>query len=183
MITIFFIAMSLSFDSFATAVSIAIKNKKHTIKIGLTLAFVFALFQGVMSYLGYVIGVGLAPVIAHIDHWVAFVLLAGIGIRFIFEAFEKDDNKNIQHLNWKVIILLGLATSIDALVVGVTFAFMSIQIFSSLIIISFVTFILTFLGYWIGKGLSGVDSKKVEIFGGIILTGIGVKILLEHVLF
>ena len=145
------------------------------------MAVIFAIFQTIMPALGYMVGYGLRIYISHIDHWIAFALLLGIGIRFIQEA--NTPNKTIHTKNWKVLCLLGIATSIDALVVGVTFAFMDVSILLAITIIGIATFIISFLGYEFGRRLCNFNSKKIEIIGGIILITIGVKILITHLFF
>jgi len=185
MITTILIAISLSFDSFATAASLAIKNKKNSLAVALVVSLVFGIFQSIMPFVGYTIGISLKSVISHIDHWVAFIFLSGVGIKFIVESLQKNncDNKKITEINWKIILLLGLATSIDALVVGITFAFINLDIITSIIWIGSTTFIITLLGYYLGKKLSCLNSKKIEILGGLILIIIGLKILLTHIFF
>src|SRR3989339_525729 len=162
MITIFLIAISLSFDSLATSMSLAIKNK-YTLRFAVIISIVFGLFQGFMSLLGYVIGSGLELVISRIDHWVAFILLSGVGVKFIFESFEKQDCKKTRYLDWKTICFLGIATSIDALIVGISLAFMQMNILTTIIIIGTITFFMAMLGFILGKKLSCHNSTKIEM--------------------
>jgi len=144
-------------------------------------AIIFAFFQTIMPALGYMLGYGLRVYISHIDHWIAFALLLGIGIKFIQEA--NAPNKNIHTKNWKVLCLLGIATSIDALVVGTTFSFVDISILLAITIIGITTFIISFLGYEFGGHLCNFNNKKIKILSGIILIVIGTKILLTHLFF
>lgn len=183
MITILLIALSLSLDSFATSVSLGIKDKKHALEIALLIAMVFGVCQSAMTGTGYFFGFAVKNIINQFDHWVAFILLTGVGIKFIAESFEKAEEAAIKHIDWKMIILLGFATSVDALVVGVTFAFIKIDIILSLAIIGLITFLLSMLGYKLGKKFHHLNSKKIESFGGFILIMIGLKILLTHLFF
>jgi putative Mn2+ efflux pump MntP len=182
MITPLLLAISLSFDSFAVAVGTAIKEKHHSIKKAFEISVTFGIFQGLMPVIGNYIGEGLKLILASFDHWIAFFLLSGIGIRFIIEAFKKDDNI-VKKINWKILMILGIATSIDALVAGIAFSFMKINIITTALTIAFVTFIITIFGYNVGKKLNYSNVKKFEILGGVILIGIGIKILVEHILF
>lgn len=183
MITILLIALSLSLDSFATSVSLGIKNKKHALEIALLIAITFGLCQSLMTGLGYFIGTAVKNFIIQIDHWIAFLLLTGVGLKFIFESFEESDETIIKNIDWRMILLLGIATSIDAMVVGITFAFININIFLSFIVIGLITFLLSLLGYKIGKKFHHLNSKKLESFGGFILIMIGLKILIVHLFF
>lgn len=183
MITIFLIALSLSLDCFATSVSLGIKNKKHAWEIALLIALSFGLFQSAMTLIGYLIGFTVKDFIIQIDHWVAFVLLTGVGIKFITESFEKSEETVIKHIDWKMIIILSIATSIDALVVGITFAFIDIRLILSFVVIGLVTVLMSLLGYKIGKRFHHLNSKKLESFGGFILIAIGLKILISHLFF
>jgi len=185
MITTILIAVSLSFDSFATSASIAIKNKRNSLVTALVVSSVFGIFQSIMPLIGYAIGISLKSIISQVDHWVAFILLSGVGVKFIVESFEKNGctDKNIKNINWKITLLLGAATSMDALVVGITFAFISLNIITSVIWIGLVTFFITLLGYYLGKRLSCLNNRKIEILGGLILIIIGLKILLTHIFF
>lgn len=183
MITILFIALSLSLDSFVTSVSLGIKNKKHALEIAILIALTFGLCQSLMTATGYFIGFAVKNLISQIDHWVAFFLLTGVGLKFIFESFEESDKTVIKNMDWKMILILGIATSIDAMAVGVTFAFIDINIILSLITIGIITFLLSLLGYKIGKKFHHLNSKKLESFGGFILIMIGLKILISHLFF
>jgi len=181
MLTIFLIAISLSFDSFAAAISLSCQEKKYCIITALKISGIFAITQTVMPAIGFLVGTELSRFITEIDHWIAFALLLGIGIKFIREAFK--EKKEILSKNWKVIVLLGIATSVDAFVVGVTFAFVTIPILLSLLIIGLTTFVISLLGCQFGGHLRNINQKKIEILGGIILIAIGTKILLTHLFF
>lgn len=182
MIIIFLIALSLSFDSFAVSTSISLRHGKHKIQKYLLLALIFALFQGLMPMFGFILGSGLKSFISNFDHWIAFVLLAGVGIEFIVNSFSNKEEE-IKKINFKIMVLLGLTTSIDALVVGITFAFMNINLFLAFVIITLVTFLISLFGCFCGMKFCYLKSKRLEIFGGIILIAIGLKILLTHLFF
>ena len=179
MFTIFLIALSLSIDSFVTAGSLSLKHNKNFWLMSLWIASVFAFFQSLMPLLGFLLGKQFVIYVQDFDHWLAFVLLLLIGIKFIMEAFATEDKK-IKNITFKILVTLGIATSIDALVVGLTFAFIEINLFLALSIIAIVTFIISLLGCALGKKLSHKFGKKIEVLAGIALILIGVKILVTH---
>jgi len=179
MFTIFLIALSLSIDSFITAGSLSLKHNKNFWLMSLWIASVFAFFQTLMPLLGFLLGKQFVIYVQEFDHWIAFILLLIVGSKFIFEALSSDDKK-IKKLSWKVLATLGVATSIDALVVGLTFAFMEINLFLALVIIAVVTFIISILGCYLGKKLSHKFGSEIEILAGIVLIMIGAKILFTH---
>ncbi|HAT03179.1 MAG TPA: hypothetical protein DCS29_00165 [Candidatus Magasanikbacteria bacterium] len=181
MLTLFLIALSLSFDSFATSVGLSCKDDKHRLATAFKISAIFAIFQTAMPIFGFLIGSGLERLISHIDHWIAFFLLLGVGVRFIQEAYK--ENKIIHAKNWKILALLGLATSIDAFVIGITFAFIDISLAHALLIIFFTTLGISFFGYECGRRICLLKSRKIEIIGGVILIAIGTKILLTHLFF
>lgn len=178
--TILFIALGLSLDCFAVSITsgIAIKNLKinHALKI----ALFFGLFQAVMPVIGWLAGLGLKGFVSRFDHWVAFCLLSIVGLKIIYEARGIDSEKVTNPLNIYVLLMLSVATSIDALAIGLTFAFLKISIASPVIIIGTITFLLSFLGIFIGNKIGHFFEEKIEIIAGFILIGIGIKILLEH---
>jgi len=144
---------------------------------------ILAFFQSVMPLIGWFGGVQIEEYIVNFDHWLAFGLLAILGIKMILETFKDEEEKTFNPLLLSVVIGMGLATSIDALVVGISLAFLNINIFISIAIIGFITFFVSMIGMLLGKNATGAIGKKFEIFGGIILIGIGVKILMEHLYF
>lgn len=175
------IAISLALDAFAVAVTCGIKVKKARLKHALTIGLFFGSFQGIMPILGWLGGSTFRNFIAGIDHWVAFSLLFLIGIHMIYESMKVEHKKrDIYALGLGVLLLLSLATSIDALAVGVGFAFLDVAILRTGLIIGVVTFFLTFFGYYVGRRLGVFLENRVRILGGMILISIGVKILVEH---
>ncbi|CBK89104.1 Predicted membrane protein [Faecalitalea cylindroides T2-87] len=181
LLSLIFTGIGLAMD--ASAVSIAKgmslpneKNKNYALKLGLA----FGIFQGLMPLIGYLAGSTFSGYIQSVDHWVAFILLALIGLNMIKESREEKENEEVSDLSLKVILLLAIATSIDALAVGVSFAFLKVNIMLACSIIAIVTFILSFICVMVGKRLGSLFQKYAEIFGGIILMMIGAKILIEH---
>lgn len=169
-------------DAFAVSIvsGVTIKNLKtrHAFKI----AMFFGLFQAIMPILGFYLGLSLKNVISNIDHWVAFTLLFCIGTKMIYESFKLKTESRRNPLNIYILFILSIATSIDAFVIGITFAFLKISIFTPVIIIGAVTFALSFLGCFLGKRIGHFFESKIEALGGIILIIIGSKILIEHLI-
>lgn len=163
-------------DAFAVAISKGLsmkKSYKKSIKVGLYFGF----FQGLMPLIGYFLGFSFENIVTRIDHYIAFTLLTILGLSMILENNEQEmDNK----LDIKSMLLLSIATSIDALAVGVTFAFLSVNILKATITIAIITFIICFVGVLIGNKFGKFLKNKAQIFGGIILIITGIKILLEH---
>jgi putative Mn2+ efflux pump MntP len=182
-ITILLIAIGLSFDTFAVSVSTGLAITKirfwQAVKIAITLAF----FQALMPFFGWLFGKQVEHLISNYDHWIAFGLLLILGIRMIYESFKKDEvDKSFNPLNSTVLIGMAVATSIDALVVGVSFAFINMNIYWSVFLIGAVTFLVAMTGILFGKKVGGNHGKRMEIIGGLILIGIGVKILISHLI-
>ena len=180
-VEIIFIAIGLAMDAFAVSVCKGLSMKKMSWKKAIIIAFYFGIFQALMPIIGYALGIGFEESIKFIDHWIAFGLLAFIGGNMIKEALSKDedDNQN-DDVNFKTMVVLAVATSIDALAVGVTFAFLNVNLIFAISIIGVLTFIISLLGVKIGNVFGDKFEKKAELAGGIILILIGLKILLEH---
>lgn len=182
-IEIFFIGVGLAMDAFSVSVCKGLSMKKLDIKKALIIAIYFGVFQGIMPLIGYFLGSTFESLISEIDHWIAFALLEFIGINMIREAFG-DENKNANDkVDFKTMIILAVATSIDALTVGVTFAFFNVNILLAAFIIAIVTFALSLVGVKIGNRFGNKYESKAEIMGGIILAFMGLKILIEHLFF
>ncbi len=177
---IIFIAVGLAMDAFAVAICKGLSMKKIDYKKAIIIALYFGLFQTLMPVLGYFLGSSFTNVVEKIDHWIAFILLSIIGINMIKESTSKEEEKRNDKVDIKTMLLLAIATSIDALAVGITFAFFKVNILLSVIIIGIITFIISFLGVIIGNKFGDKFQNKAELFGGIILILIGLKILLEH---
>jgi manganese efflux pump family protein len=181
-ITLLFIAVGLSMDAFAVSVTSGIIIKKNRLNSAVKIAFLFGLFQAIMPVIGWAAGLSLRTLIQTFDHWLAFVLLAFIGGKMIYESFhEKENKKDIERLHFYSFLLLAIATSIDALVVGVSFAFLNFAILIPILVIGLITFLFSFAGFFIGNKIGHFFENKIEIVGGVILIGIGIKILVEHI--
>ncbi|HOW28588.1 MAG TPA: manganese efflux pump MntP family protein [Elusimicrobiota bacterium] len=181
LLTTLLIAIGLSMDAFAVAVASGIALNNLKTKDALTIATSFGLFQAVMPVLGWWTGLSLRQFISGIDHWIAFGLLSAIGVKMIYEATRLDDDeKPMSSLRFRVLLLLAIATSIDALAVGLSFAFLHVPIIAPSLIIGAVTFVLSFAGVYLGRRVGHLFENKIEILGGLILIGIGLKILLQH---
>jgi manganese efflux pump family protein len=139
----------------------------------------FAIFHVLMLSLGWYGGLGLKSVISGVDHWIAFLLLGLVGGKIIYEAV-KGKHETIPSMSLAAILVLSLATSIDALVIGVSFAFLEFEPVTSILFLGFTVFLASWLGIFLGKKLGHVFSKKANIIGGVILIFLGVKILIEH---
>lgn len=174
------LAVALAMDSVAVSIAIGSKYKELLLSKILVIAAVFGLFQGVMPLAGYLIGISFAGYVQAYDHWIAFVLLAGLGGKMLYEAYQDEFDEEVTDLSTKTLITLAVATSIDAMAVGVTFAFLQTDIYFASAIIALVTFVLCFGAVTIGKKLGSLLESKAEILGGLILIGLGCKILLEH---
>lgn len=174
------IAIALSMDAFAVAVckGLSIKNinYKHAIVIGCF----FGGFQALMPFIGYTLGIQFEHYITAIDHWIAFALLSLIGINMIRESRECDCDNSDPSFNLKNITVLAFATSVDALAVGVTFAFLRVDVIPVIFIIGIITFICSFIGVRLGNMFGVLFKSKAEFAGGLILIIMGTKILLEH---
>ena len=178
-IELLLIAVGLSMDAFAVSVCKGLSVKKVGVKHAALAGLYFGGFQFLMPVIGYLLGFRFESVIENIDHWVAFVLLAFIGGNMIKESFGKAEELN-DDFSVKTMLLMAIATSIDALAVGITFAFLEVQILPAAGLIGVTTFLLSFAGIYIGNVFGARYKSKAELAGGIILVLIGLKILLEH---
>ena len=184
LIELFILAVGLSMDAFAVAVCKGLSMKKITFKKAAIVGAYFGIFQAGMPLIGYLLGTQFQEKISAWDHWIAFILLGLIGFNMIKESFEKEDcdeDKEMQaSLSFKNMSVLAIATSIDALAVGVMFAFIKVNIVSAVSFIGVVTFTLSMVGVKIGNLFGMKYKSKAELAGGCILVLMGVKILLEH---
>ena len=183
LIELFLIAVGLSMDAFAVSVCKGLAMPKCTFKKAAIVGLWFGGFQALMPAIGYILGAQFQEAIASIDHWIAFVLLALIGGNMIHEALDNDEEEADASLNVKTMFLLAVATSIDALAIGITFAFLKVSIIPAVCFIGIVTFIISFAGVKIGNVFGARYKNKAEIVGGVILILLGLKILLEHLVF
>lgn len=185
---IMLIALGLAMDAFAVSVAngVIIREVKisHAIRFGLY----FGIFQFAMPLIGWLIGMTFVDYIAVIDHWVAFVLLSFIGVNMLMDALAKDKNPielrhNSEIMKWQNMTMMAIATSIDALAVGISFAVIYTDIIVSAVIIGVIAFIMSMLGVLLGKSLGRLFRRGAEIVGGLILIIIGTKILIEHLIY
>lgn len=178
------IGVGLSMDAFAVSICKGLSMKKINVRYALVLALFFGGFQALMPTLGWLLGSQFQQYITAIDHWIAFVLLAFIGGKMIVDVIrEKDEEVNPDEkveIDLKEFFMLAVATSIDALAVGITFAFLQVAIAPSVCLIGCITFCFTMAGVWIGHIFGSRFEKISTLIGGVILIVIGLKILLEH---
>lgn len=176
---LFFIAVGLSMDALAVSICKGLSVKKVCPRHALTVGIYFGGFQAVMPVIGYLLGVRFQSLIVSVDHWIAFVLLALIGANMIREARSQDGNLN-DDFGFRTMLPLAVATSIDALAIGVTFAFLKVNIVTAVSFIGVTTFVLSALGVKVGNVFGCKFKSKAEMFGGIVLILMGAKILFEH---
>lgn len=176
------LALGLAMDAFAVSVCKGLAMKKLSIKNACIIGLWFGGFQALMPVIGYLLGVNFKEYIVSIDHWIAFILLGVIGVNMIKESLEhgEDDEKADDSIAVKTMFLLAVATSIDALAVGITFAFLSVNITYAVSFIGVITFVLSVIGVGLGHIFGAKYKSKAEFVGGLILVLLGVKILLEH---
>lgn len=179
-LTLFILAVGLSMDAFAVAVCKGLAMGKMAWRKAAIVGLWFGGFQALMPAVGYLLGEQFKDKITSIDHWIAFFLLGLIGINMVREAYGKEEAEEDDSLGVKEMFVLAVATSIDALAVGVTFAFLSVNIFSAVTFIGTVTFALSMVGVKAGNAFGIKYKAKAELAGGVILIFLGVKILLEH---
>src|SRR5512133_16433 len=180
-LTLLLLALGLCFDTLAVSISSGLVLNRIDFFNAMKIAFSMAFFQGMMPVIGWLAGSGVNNYIMDYDHWIAFGLLTFIGLRMVYESLKPaEEKKPFNPLNPKVLITISIATSIDALVVGFTLAFVEVNILWAGFIIGAVTFIASMLGILFGKKTGERFGKRLEILGGIILLLIGLKILLEH---
>jgi putative Mn2+ efflux pump MntP len=183
-LTFLFIGIGLSFDSFAVSVSWGMMKKEILFNQAVPIAFSLAFFQTLFPVLGWIAGTTIHDFIYFLDHWIAFILLASIGVKMIIEGKRPSGpEKNFDPFRLKIVLGLSVATSIDALVVGFSFGFLDTPIFFLAGIIGCVTFVASMLGMLFGKNIPARLGSQSLIIGGIILIAIGTKILAEHIWF
>lgn len=180
LIELVILALGLAMDAFAVSICKGLSIRHLTLKNCLIAGIYFGLFQAGMPLIGYFLGSQFSNSITQIDHWLAFILLGGIGLNMIKESFDKDVESCDDSQDFKTMVLLAIATSIDALAVGITFAFLNVQIVPAVSHIGIITFVLSCVGVKIGNVFGQKYKSKAEFAGGIILILIGTKILLEH---
>lgn len=174
------IGIGLAMDAFAVSICKGLSMNKLDWKKAIIIALYFGIFQALMPIIGYLLGATFQDLVTSIDHWIVFVLLSIIGGNMIKESFDDEVEKRNDSVDFKTMIVLAIATSIDALAVGITFAFLKANIALSVIFIGIITFLISLFGVKIGNKFGDKFQNKAELIGGIILILIGLKILLEH---
>lgn len=179
---LFLIALGVSADAFAVALGKGLHMKTFSLRHAVVIALTFGVFQAVMPVLGWLLGTQLADSITSIDHWIAFGLLVLIGGKMLWEAFSshEDTEKDTDALDLRELLVLAVATSIDALAVGISFAFLAVSIGPAVALIGATTAVATFVGVVLGRRMGARFGAPAEIAGGLILCFIGLRILLDH---
>ncbi|HAH72771.1 MAG TPA: hypothetical protein DCM09_06490 [Butyricimonas virosa] len=175
------IAVGLSMDAFAVSICKGLNMRRMNYRHAGIIALFFGVFQALMPAIGWFLGKQFESYITSVDHWIAFILLGFLGGKMIYESFREEET-TISSFSTKTLLTLGVATSIDALAVGVSMAFLKTSIYFPAFIIGFVTFSLSLIGVICGYRFGKIKGINVELFGGIILIGIGIKILIEHLM-
>lgn len=179
-IELIILSIGLAMDAFAVAVCKGLSMSKMNWNKGLIIGAYFGIFQALMPSIGYLLGVNFQEQIVSVDHWIAFILLGVIGLNMIKEAVSKETEKANDSIKFKDMLILAIATSIDALAVGITFAFLKVNVGLAISLIGIITFAISVAGVKIGNVFGCKYEKKAELAGGIILVLLGAKILLEH---
>ena len=174
------IAIGLAMDAFAVSICKGLSMKKMSWKKAIIIGGYFGAFQGLMPVIGYFLGTSFERFVTKIDHWIAFGLLGFIGINMLKEAFGNETENCNDNVDLKTMVVLAIATSIDALAVGITFAFLKTNIVLASLIIAIITFAVCIIGVKIGNKFGDKYERKAETVGGLILIFMGIKILLEH---
>jgi len=182
MFEVLLLSFALSMDAFAVAIGLGVKAKKFDVLLALKIALFFGIFQGVMPLFGYLASIGLGSFIESVDHWIAFGLLSLIGGKMLYDSFGENTEDEISILTNKVLLMLSIATSIDAMAAGFTLELMSLNPFISMLLIGIITLFFSFIGVYIGTRGGEFLESKAEKLGGVVLILIGLKILIEHTL-
>ena len=177
------LAIGLCMDSFAVSLTSGVLMPCFSIKKTCKFAFIMAVFQGVMPVIGWLLGLGFRDYIEAYDHWVAFGLLLFLGGRMVYEGLQHKENDHFDPCNTRTVVGLAIATSIDALAVGISLSFLRVDMLESALVIALTTFVFSMGGLYVGKYIGSKLQKGAEILGGIILILIGVKICVEHLYF
>jgi putative Mn2+ efflux pump MntP len=180
LLTLLTLAVGLAMDAFAVSICKGLAMREKVLKKGIIVGLWFGGFQALMPTIGFFLGTQFKDQITSIDHWIAFVLLGLIGINMVKEALSNDEEQADDSIAVKEMFMLAVATSIDALAVGITFAFLNVHIVSAAVMIGVCTFLISFVGVKIGNIFGTKYKSKAELAGGIILILLGFKILFEH---
>ncbi len=181
-IEIFFLAVGLAFDAFAVSIGCASCGQLDDKRSAFRLAFHFGIFQALMPIAGWLVGAGVNVYVETFDHWIAFILLLYVGVKMVSESMKKEEDRLLQNPSkGRMLVILSVATSIDALVVGFSLALIRIDIFYPAAIIGIVTASLSLIGIGLGARLGKKIGRKMEFIGGLIIISIGLKILYTHI--
>lgn len=180
LIELVLLSISLGMDAFAVSVCKGISMKKMDWKKAGIIGLYFGGFQAGMPVIGYFFGKSFVNIISGVDHWIAFVLLALIGGNMIKESFDKDDKNKNDDISFKTMLILAIATSIDALTIGITFSFLNVNLILAITLIGIITLCMSVVGTKIGNEFGDKYDRWAELAGGIILILLGIKILMEH---
>jgi putative Mn2+ efflux pump MntP len=167
-------------DCLAVSISCSVIKKEIRFFEALKIGIFFGFFQGMMPVIGWLLGLSFKDYILAFDHWMAFGILGLIGLKMVIESFKKTEKKDLEITNIWLILTLSIATSIDALMIGVSFAFLEVSMLKTVVIIGGVTLFISMVGFRMGKSLGSVFGRRAELVGGLVLIGIGTKILIEH---
>jgi manganese efflux pump family protein len=182
LLEIILISIGLAMDCLAVSISCSIIKKEIRFFEALKIGLFFGFFQGLMPVIGWLLGLSFKDYILAFDHWIAFGILGFIGVKMIIESLKKSDKKELEITSLWLILNLSIATSIDALMIGVSFAFLQVSLLKTVIIIGGVTLFISMVGFRLGKSLGSVFGRSAELVGGVVLIGIGLKILIEHLI-
>lgn len=177
---IILVGIGLAMDAFAVSICKGLSMKKMNWKNAIIIALYFGFFQALMPVIGYFLGTTFSNFVEAVDHWIAFALLLLIGANMIRESFDNEEEKRNDKVDIKTMLVLAIATSIDALAIGITFSFLKTNVPIAVSFIGIITFIISLLGVKIGNKFGDKFQNKAEMIGGIVLIFIGIKILLEH---
>lgn len=178
---ILLISIGLAMDAFAVSICKGLSMKKMDWKKATIVGIYFGTFQALMPAIGYFLGSTFEKLVTQIDHWIAFVLLTFIGLNMLREAFANDTENYNDNVDFKTMFVLAIATSIDALAIGISFAFLNVNLLLATLMIGIVTFLISVIGVKIGNKFGDQYERKAEVVGGFILILMGIKILLEHI--
>ena len=174
------ISLGLAMDCFAVAISFG-TTKKLLWKDIMKMALFFGIFQGLMPLIGWLVGNTMQEVLSSVDHWIAFGILAFIGLRMFVQSFrEEHEKKPVDIRKTHILVTLSIATSIDALMMGISFGFIRVNILTAILLITGVTVVVTIIGAKVGERTTFIPARWAELIGGLVLIAIGLKILIEH---
>ena len=177
------LSIGLAMDATAVSMTDGMNDTQIKVKRIIVIGLTFGIFQALMPLIGYLFGTLFVEFVEKIDHWIALILLGYLGVQMIREGFSKEDEKeNKKEFGIKMLLVQGVATSIDALAVGVSFATLKVDIVLAVLSIGIITTILSIIGVFIGKKFGDLLNNKASIFGGVILISIGLKIFIEHLI-